>query len=989
MKKKYNKISAIIAVLIGMLLIGSAIVHASIYKDLTSEIKQLPDQTGIVSVTLPFESYDITNTDVGQKISVENLGRLLIPGKPNLPSKIYAIAIPAGAKVKEITFFAEESIILPGNYQISPSPLTRVLGDENKEIYEKEKKMYDENYNAVYTSDNCYPVSPVELVGTGGYHQYNLVDVRVTPFSYKPLSQQLIYYPEITVNVHYIDEERSLKNHQKTLRTTQEFAEQLIVNYEEAQPWYPPSEPLNRGLHDFVIITLDSLTVSVAPLVDWETTKGRTVEVVTTSWIDINYAGYDLAEKIRNFLREKYPADQWGIEDVLIVGHYDNVPMRRTAQDAGYGEPETDYYYAELSLPDSESWDADGDHQYGEDYDDSIDFYAEINVGRIPWSSQNTVLSICEKSVAYEQNNDPSYKKNILLLGAYFWNGDPNPVTDNAVLMEAKVDQPWMSDWTMTRLYEKNSDCWSSYDCDLPLTNANVMSTWTSDTFAFVNWAGHGSPISSHIYGEGAPAFIETSNCPSLDDDYPAIIFADACSNSDTDHDNIGQMMMQQGAVGFLGATKVAYGCPGWTEPSDGSTQSLDYYFTSYVTSGDYTIGKAHQKALLDMYQYGLWGSVKYEMFEWGALWGNPDLEMLLAPLKMSFPNGLPEFIDAYESTSINVQISEITDTIVPGSEMIHYRFNGGSFETATMTHIRDNQYQAVLPYAHCGDTPEYYFTVEGVSSGEMRSPSNAPTSTYSVIVGEIAVLLTDNFEIDTGWTTSAGASTGNWERADPQEVYYSYLDVITQPEDDHSSDGSLCFVTQAASGSDAGTYDVDGGPTYLTSPTYNLQGLDATISYWRWYHISTEWDDALTVEISNDNGGSWTTIETVENRATWTYKEWRVSDFVTPTDQIKIRFTAVDSDPGSLIEALIDDFAISHLECSYVMCGDANSDGQVNVGDAVYLVNYIFKDGPAPVPEVCVGDANGDGETNVGDAVYLVNYIFKGGPEPEINCCN
>ena len=68
---------------------------------------------------------------------------------------------------------------------------------------------------------------------------------------------------------------------------------------------------------------------------------------------------------------------------------------------------------------------------------------------------------------------------------------------------------------------------------------------------------------------------------------------------------------------------------------------------------------------------------------------------------------------------------------------------------------------------------------------------------------------------------------------------------------------------------------------------------------------------------------------------------------------------------------------------CLYT-CGDANGDGQINVGDAVYLINYVFKSGPAPNP-IEAGDANCDGDVNVGDAVYLINYIFKGGPEP---CC-
>jgi hypothetical protein len=64
-------------------------------------------------------------------------------------------------------------------------------------------------------------------------------------------------------------------------------------------------------------------------------------------------------------------------------------------------------------------------------------------------------------------------------------------------------------------------------------------------------------------------------------------------------------------------------------------------------------------------------------------------------------------------------------------------------------------------------------------------------------------------------------------------------------------------------------------------------------------------------------------------------------------------------------------------------VAGDANCDGQANVGDAVYLINYVFKGGAAPLPYLA-GDASGDGTTNVADAVYMINFIFKGGPPPK-----
>lgn len=66
----------------------------------------------------------------------------------------------------------------------------------------------------------------------------------------------------------------------------------------------------------------------------------------------------------------------------------------------------------------------------------------------------------------------------------------------------------------------------------------------------------------------------------------------------------------------------------------------------------------------------------------------------------------------------------------------------------------------------------------------------------------------------------------------------------------------------------------------------------------------------------------------------------------------------------------------------TYYMRGDANSDANINIGDVVYLINYIFKSGPPPAFEK-LGDPNCDDHINIGDAVYLVNYIFKSGPDP------
>ena len=65
-------------------------------------------------------------------------------------------------------------------------------------------------------------------------------------------------------------------------------------------------------------------------------------------------------------------------------------------------------------------------------------------------------------------------------------------------------------------------------------------------------------------------------------------------------------------------------------------------------------------------------------------------------------------------------------------------------------------------------------------------------------------------------------------------------------------------------------------------------------------------------------------------------------------------------------------------------VCGDANGDTAINIGDAVYLVSYIFKF-TAPPRFIDAGDANCDGSVNIADVVYLTNYVFGSGNPP---CC-
>jgi len=69
------------------------------------------------------------------------------------------------------------------------------------------------------------------------------------------------------------------------------------------------------------------------------------------------------------------------------------------------------------------------------------------------------------------------------------------------------------------------------------------------------------------------------------------------------------------------------------------------------------------------------------------------------------------------------------------------------------------------------------------------------------------------------------------------------------------------------------------------------------------------------------------------------------------------------------------------------VNCGDGTQDGVIDLGDVVFLVNYLYKGGAPPDP-ICMGDVTCDGVVDLGDVVFLINYLFRGGEPPCPGCC-
>lgn len=172
-----------------------------------------------------------------------------------------------------------------------------------------------------------------------------------------------------------------------------------------------------------------------------------------------------------------------------------------------------------------------------------------------------------------------------------------------------------------------------------------------------------------------------------------------------------------------------------------------------------------------------------------------------------------------------------------------------------------------------------------------------------------VRVLVTDDMERDRGFTRdpSGTATTGQWERAAPQQTTYN--GAVFQPGSDHSPAGTLCQVTDARAGSSVGSYDVDGGFTDLLSPVIDLSHLAyAELVFWRWYAESVG-NDAFEIAVRSAPGGAWTNL-LVDSTSTsgWEQEVLELPGPLTATMQL--RFRAQDQN-ASLVEACIDDLEI------------------------------------------------------------------------------
>ena len=335
----------------------------------------------------------------------------------------------------------------------------------------------------------------------------------------------------------------------------------------------------------------------------------------------------------------------------------------------------------------------------------------------------------------------------------------------------------------------------------------------------------------------------------------------------------------------------------------------------------------------------------------------------------------VPDRIDA-AGTTFDFHIEPIGSPM-PSLAEISVRLDqgvGAGFEECTLVDMGEGVIRAALPTLPCGATVGLYFEVRNPAGEATRLPEAAPAAPITTLVADAEVSsYADDFQTDQGWTVQndPGLLDGGWTRGAPA----GYGDR-GDPVADADGSGS-CWLTDNVPGNS----DVDGGPTMLLSPSMPVGDADHELVYARWFYdgdFENQLDDFLLVEVSGDDGITWSVLENYQPPVApgggWEFVSFPIENLPLPEVPTALRLRVSTSDVGlpSVIEAGFDAVRIRTVECDDVVVpGDVDGDGASTYQDLILILGSW---GPCGSP--CPTDLDGNGITGYQDLlVVLANW--------------
>lgn len=329
-----------------------------------------------------------------------------------------------------------------------------------------------------------------------------------------------------------------------------------------------------------------------------------------------------------------------------------------------------------------------------------------------------------------------------------------------------------------------------------------------------------------------------------------------------------------------------------------------------------------------------------------------------------------PTRIDPAGGNTIDIRVRpDFTGPAPQTGATLHVVDSTGE-QTVAMAQTGAGTYTGTFPAVQCGEDIGYYFSVTAADGSTVTFPPSAPSVTIPTRASEpFSVVAAHDFQSADGWSvTNEAITTGGWEIATPTDPSRG------APHQDFDGSGA-CFVTQ-----NGGTNDVDGGPTRLISPVYDLTGTtDPWIDFAAWVMNGASGDD-LYLDFSDNGGATWTNVDRIASTPAWNQRRYTVSDHVTPNANFRVRFSIADNPNNSSVEAAVDAFSVSDWACTTGPQPCSGADlaepaGELNIDDVLAFVD-AFAFG---TPEADL--AKPLGELNIDDVLAFLDIFAAGCP--------
>ncbi len=878
------------------------------------------ERPSIRPVTMGTESYD--------HVTIEGLSNSGEVGEPYLPASGARILLPPGADVESVEIIPDEPVVVASGIKVEPAERPVPLSSMPTGAAPPVPKA------SIYESNDPFPAVTHETIGTHTFRGYRILVLKLYPVQYYPVSGELSYFPRLTVKVTTRNATAQVPSFRGLVRD-QEAVERQVDNPEIVSRY--PSYPMATGRgYDMLILTTSSLASAFEPLRTYHNNTGLLTEIRTTSDV-----GSNDPDDVRDYIRDRYNND--GIQFVLIGGDDDIIPAKDLYVISWEGDGSSteynmpgDIYFACLDG----TWNYDGDSYVGEPGDGEsgtdVDLIAEVYVGRASVSSSSEASRFVEKTLEY-LSTQSSYLERVLLCGEYLGFGGVSDYAGN--MMDEMVDSSYAggsltvcipSDkFTIDELYDRD---WSGND-------------WpTSEIISRINSGRHIINHLGHGYNNQAMKMYNSTVANNLTNNDLAFVYTQACLCGHFDNTDCWAeyMSIKTNHAAFALVANSRYGW-GAEYSTDGPSQRYNRQFWDAVFNPNENkpqLGPANHDSKEDNLYRINESCMRWCYYETN-LFGDPAVHFRgLGGLVFDYPDGTPSTVTPGETTDFQVNVSGVNGgDPVAGSGQLHYRINGGSYLFVSMSQTTANHYTATIPALSCDETIEFYVSAEETVTGRVYDP--LPSSpNRAVPVNDSLVVFSDNFETDQGWSVSGDAADGQWERGVPANGNRG------DPPTDYDGSGQ-CYLT----GNVAGT-DIDDGTTYLDSPVFDLSDRVGVVHYARWYcndYGANPNEDVFVVYVSNDAGTNWEVVDTIGPAEMasggWYEDSFRPGDYVSLTDQMKVRFEASDLGDGSVVEAAIDDFRVYEYLCGTM--ADSDEDGVANsLDNCPFTYNPYQEDG-------------------------------------------